>query len=291
MNLILKDTIKKFVPPPVISGVKYVVFLLRDGVDLLFRNKDPLVPPTRLMFDVPLGQRNILSFKRDGEEFFGYFIHLCNPKADETILDVGCGIGRKTVPLTKFLNTEGRYEGFDIVKKGINWCKLNISTKYPNFYFQLIDVYNEHYNPKAKIKSSEFTFPYANESFDCVLLGSVFTHMLPEDMENYLFEISRVLKEGGKCLISFFLLNAEALEMIERGKSTLNFKYQIGNHRTVNPKVPEDAVCYDESFILTLYSKCGLSIKGPIHYGSWCNRDNYLSYQDIIFAKKVKPVK
>jgi ubiquinone/menaquinone biosynthesis C-methylase UbiE len=238
------------------------------------------------MFDVPLAQRNILSFKRDGEEFYRYFTQLCSPRSNEAILDVGCGIGRKTVPLTGLLNQEGTYEGFDIVKKGINWCKLNISARFPNFHFQLVDVYNKHYNPRAKTRAAEFSFPYPDESFDCVLIGSVFTHMLPEDIENYLFEVSRVLKEGGKCLISFFLLNAEALEMIEDGRSTLNFKYQLGGYRTVNPQVPEDAVCYEESFVLTLYDRCGLRIQRPIHYGSWCKRANYLSYQDLIFAKK-----
>jgi len=286
MNPVFKNTIKRLIPAPAISGVKYLIFLVRDIADLLLRRIDPLVPPTRLMFDVPLAQRTVQSFRRDGEEFFGYFVQLCRPKANERILDVGCGIGRKTVPLTRFLNEAGSYEGFDIVRKGIDWCKSNISSRYPNFHFQWVDVYNEHYNPKAKVKASEFTFPYPSQSFDCVLLGSVFTHMLPQDIENYLSEISRVMKAGGKCLISFFLLNAEALQMMVHGRSTLDFRYPMGDYRTVNPRVPEDAVCYEESFILALYRKFGLTIEGPIHYGAWCDRDNPLSYQDIIFAIK-----
>lgn len=127
---------------------------------------------------------------------------------------MGCGIGRKTIPLTKYLDKTGRYEGFDIIKTEVDLCKKRISTKYPNFHFQRVDIFNECYNPKGKYKASEFKFPFENEFFDFVVLGSIFTHMLPEDIENYLSEIARVLKKGGRFLITFFLLNKESLELI-----------------------------------------------------------------------------
>jgi ubiquinone/menaquinone biosynthesis C-methylase UbiE len=236
------------------------------------------------MFD---GPRDIFTFKKNGEEFLRYYMELCKLKPNEKILDVGCGIGRKTIPLTRYLDENGRYEGFDIVKVGIDWCRKRISTKYPNFHFQLSDVFNKRYNPKGKYKASEYRIPFENESFNFVVLGSVFTHMLPNDMENYLAEIARVLKKGGRCLISFFLLNRESLELINANKSTLDFKYEKGEYRTVNANTPEDAVCYDESFVLGLYEKYGLKIIEPIHYGAWCERRNFLSYQDIIIATKV----
>jgi hypothetical protein len=69
-------------------------------------------------------------------------------------------------------------------------------------------------------------------------------------------------------------------------KSTLNFKYEFEKYRTVDPSIPEDAVCYDEAFILGLYEKYKLKIKHPVHYGSWCSRPNFLSYQDIIIGLK-----
>lgn len=30
-----------------------------------------------------------------------------------------------------------------------------------------------------------------------------------------------------------------------------------------------------------------MNIVEPIHYGLWCGRDEFLSYQDIILAKKI----
>ena len=82
------------------------------------------------------------------------------------MLDVGSGIGRKTILLTDYLNHEGSYEGLDIVKTGIDWCTERITCKYPRFKFQLIDVLNQHYNPTGRYKASEYRFPFPDESFD-----------------------------------------------------------------------------------------------------------------------------
>jgi len=260
------------------------ILLVKDTVDLLLGRRDSLTPPTRIMFD---GPRDISTFKNNGDEFLQHYIRLCDLKPNEQILDVGCGIGRKTVPLTRYLDENARYEGFDIVKMGINWCRKRISTKYPNFNFQLADVFNKKYNPDGKYKASEFKFPFENHSFSFVVLGSVFTHMLTEDMENYFSEISRVLKKDGRCLISFFLLNTESLYLINEKKSTLDLKYETGKYRSISSINPEEAICYDESFVFSLYEKYGMKINGPIHYGSWCGRRDFLSYQDIIIGRKL----
>ena len=120
------------------------------------------------------------------------------------MLDIGCGIGRMAVPLTRYLNEQGSYEGFDIVAEGIDWCTKKITPKYPRFSFHLADVYSQKYNPEGTFSASEYPFPFKDESFDLVFLTSVFTHMLPPDVENYMKEISRVLKRNGSCLITFF---------------------------------------------------------------------------------------
>ena len=51
---------------------------------------------------------------------------------------------------------------------------------------------------RAETKASEYTFPYEDGEFDVVVLTSVFTHMLPDDVAHYLDEIARVLKPGGR---------------------------------------------------------------------------------------------
>ncbi|MFH1228333.1 MAG: class I SAM-dependent methyltransferase [Planctomycetota bacterium] len=225
-------------------------------------------------------------FKKTGQEFFRYFVDIGGLKPDEKVLDAGCGIGRMAVPLAKYLDKRGGYEGFDIAADGIDWCRKRITPSYPNFNFRVADVFNKSYNPQGKYQASEYRFPYEDKSFDFIFLTSVFTHMLPRDMENYLSEISRVLKKGGRCFITFFLLNAESEKLIGAKSSSLDFKYDLGGCRTVNKEAPEFAVAYGEGFIRELARKYGLNVREPIHYGAWCGRKDFLSYQDIIIAAK-----
>jgi len=254
---------------------------MEDALDCLLGRRDELTPPKRKIF---VGGRE--DYKRIGEEFLRYFIELGGLEPDERVLDVGCGIGRMAVPLTKYLNERGSYEGFDIVPDGINWCRKKITAKHPNFRFQLADIFNKKYHPRGRYRSSEYRFPYASESFDFVFLTSVFTHMLPDDMEHYFSEISRVIKKGGRCLITFFLWNEEALQLINAGKSIYDFKYEGKGFRTIHRDTPESAVAYDERFIRGMYEKFRFTIREPIHFGSWCGRENALAYQDVIIAVK-----
>lgn len=277
----MRNIARRFIPRPIRLMMRRIYYLALDTIDLLLGRRDELTPPRGKTFIFGGGD-----FKRIGEEFLQHFIELGKLKPNEKVLDVGCGIGRMAVPLTKYFQDEGNYEGFDIVADGINWCRKKITPRYPNFHFQLADIYNKIYNPKGKYKASEYKFPYDKESFDFVFLTSVFTHMLPHDMENYFCEIVRVLKKGGRCLITFFLLNKESLQLINARKGTLDFKYEFGEFRTIDTNTPEAAICYDEAFVFGLYEKHGLKIKQPVRYGSWCGRSNFLSYQDIIVASK-----
>ncbi len=249
----------------------------------LFGRYASLIPPLELMHDGPIGYQE---FKDNGEEFFRYYTGLCGLKPDEKMLDVGSGIGRKTFLLTDYIHEPGCYEGLDIVKTGIDWCTERITTRYPHFRFQLIDVRNRHYNPAGKYSAANYKFPFADESFDFVVLASVFTHMLAEDVENYLSEVARVLRRGGRCLISFFLLNEASRGLLEAGKSSIQMVSGSGPCWTVNSGDPEMATGYEEDFVRSLYDKYNLEIKHPIQYGSWCGRTDFLSYQDLILAFK-----
>ena len=250
------------------------------------QGEDHLIPPSERNF---VGDGD---FRKIGEHFLKHFISLAGLKPDERVLDVGCGIGRMAIPLTKYLNKHGSYEGFDVVQDGINWCRENISPRYPNFHFQIADLFNTSYNPHGKHKAADYRFPYEKEYFDFVFLTSVFTHMLPKDMENYLREISRVLRKNGRCFITFFLLNNESRKQIRDGKSTQNFRYTFKHNKeeylTIDKANPEAAVAFDERFVRDLYERTNLVIVEPIYYGSWCGRSDFLDYQDIIIAHKKK---
>jgi SAM-dependent methyltransferase len=226
-------------------------------------------------------------FTAIGNEFLRHFTELGGLKPSEAVLDVGCGIGRMAIPLTKFLDGRGSYAGFDIVPDGIAWCQNQITPRFPRFRFTLADVYNGLYNPKGHHKASEYVFPYADASFDFVFLTSVFTHMLPADMENYMRQIVRVLKPGGRCFITYFLITAEVETLLERGVSTLPMREQPGGYSTIDRGTPEYDIAFRESAVLALCSELGLELISPIQYGTWCGRASGLSYQDVLAARKI----
>ena len=250
-----------------------------DIIDRIKR-RNGMIPPSHMIF---IGSGD---FEKTGLEFRKYFIDLAGLQPSDKVLDVGCGLGRMAVPLTSYLSREGEYWGFDIVKKGITWCQNRISKKFENFHFRHSNVYNRHYNRHGRIQAKDFEFPFETGYFDFVFLTSVFTHMLPSDLENYLSEISRVLKPGGKCLITFFLHNDESAKLVHAHGSALDFSYRVQGCLTVDIDDPESAIAYDEEFILGLYAKYSFEIRKPVYYGSWCNRDTFLSYQDLVIAKK-----
>lgn len=105
-------------------------------------------------------------------------------------------------------------------------------------------------------------------------------------MENYLKEIARVMKPGGTCFITYFLLNAESVDLVKKGLSTRNFVYQLDGCMTSNQKNPEDAIAFPEPYVCELFEKYGLAMIGPIRYGSWCGRANFFDYQDVVIARK-----
>jgi ubiquinone/menaquinone biosynthesis C-methylase UbiE len=276
----MMNRFSKHIPAFVKKALKKVYFFGLDIIDSIKGGRDSMIPPRSIVF---IGGGDFIQI---GQEFKKYFIDLANLQPDNRVLDVGCGIGRMAIPLTGYLSSKGEYWGFDIVAKGIKWCQSRISSRYGNFHFLHCDIYNKYYNRKGKILAKDYQFPFDNEFFDFIFLTSVFTHMLPSDLENYLREISRVLKVGGKCLITFFLLNDEAENFIRSGLSSLDFHHKMNDCSTIDENKPETAIAYQEGFVRRLFDQYGLTIIEPIHFGSWCKRDTFLTYQDIIVATK-----
>lgn len=264
-------------PVPFRYGLRRIIYLPYD----LLKKRNPLVPPKGLLF---VGSGDYLKV---GEQFFGHFRKYCSFTPDSAVLDIGCGIGRMAIPFTKYLSDKGRYEGFDIVKFGIDWCTKNISSRYPNFNFRVIPLKNELYRSDTDDKAAELRFPYQNDTFNFVFLTSVFTHMLPSDVENYLAEIHRVLKKNEECFATFFIIDEET-EHSKNLNVRKKFLYNFGNYFLMDKNVKEANVAYKKSYIMDSLKNHNFEVTRFIK-GSWSgiHEGELNEHQDIIIFKKL----
>lgn len=259
--------------------VRRLYFFPSDFINNISSTRKPLVPPKGKIF---IGPGDFIEI---GDAFLKNFIELCELKPDAQVLDVGCGIGRIARPLTKYLSAEGRYDGFDIVKDGIEWCQ-KAYRDYPNFHFQHIPLRNDLYNLSTEQSASAFKFPYPDQQFDLVILTSVFTHMQEDEVKNYVREISRVMKNGSHCFCSFFLINKESEEFLNTSGEPF-FKYRYRNYFLHDDKVKDANIAYRYEFISSIIENCGLKIKNYFP-GNWAGRNKTacLSFQDVLIIGK-----
>jgi len=277
------STIENRFPPALHLFLRRLYFFPIDLIEKI-QGRDGLTPPRSLIFRI--GDKGGEAFKKSGEAFLTHFTDFGQLQSKDRVLDVGCGIGRMAVALTRYLSSRGEYWGFDIVPSGIYWCQKHIEPQFPNFHFVHADIYNQLYNPKGKESASTFRFPFLDDHFDFIFATSVFTHMRFAEVERYFSEVSRVLRPGGRCLLTFFLLNEESSELIRQEKSELDFHLEVGGDLTIDAQRPERAIAQQELVIRQLLPKNKLQIQEPIQWGRWCGRETFTSFQDMILAIK-----
>lgn len=263
-------------------AVRRVYYFPIDLYEGITKKRGDMIPPKGMIF---IGSGD---FKKQGLHLLNLLINHAELKPDSKVLDVGCGIGRLAIPLTTYLNENGSYDGFDIVKKGIDWCQSKISPKYNNFKFKHVDLKNDLYNLNTEKEAKDFVFPYQPNSFDCIVLTSVFTHMMPSDVDNYLGQIAQVMKPEGKAIITFFVLNPEIKEKMEANKTSFSFKHSYEGYSLMNNNVKEANIAFDEGFLKKLLDKHGLKID-TLSYGKWSANADAWDFQDVAIITKKQP--
>ncbi|MEO5582685.1 MAG: class I SAM-dependent methyltransferase [Saprospiraceae bacterium] len=266
-------------PPGLRFFVRRLIYFPHD---LFTTNKDHLIPPRGYIYT---GRGD---FIRQGLEWKEFFIDYAGLLPGHAVLDIGSGIGRVAIGLTQYL--KGNYEGFDAVKLGVDWCQKNISTVYSNFHFQFIDLFNDLYKSKGK-SAINFVFPYYKDQFDFACVISVFTHMLPEELENYITELNRVLKANGHAVLTFFILDSESIAHMNKAKDVLQFPHHPDHrHALLDTQVKSANVAYQREYLLNLFSVHHFQIINEFK-GKWSddrNKTDYhpLAFQDILVLKK-----
>jgi SAM-dependent methyltransferase len=255
-----------------------------DIAETLLRRRAPLTPPRRF---TPIGRGD---FATIGAELTGYLVELGDLKPDSRVLDVGCGMGRVAIPLMDVL-TQGRYDGLDPMAEAVEWCTRNVTARRPSFRFRVAEVQSPPYRRRGQ-HAADYRFPYEDESFDVVALFSVFTHMRPAGTRNYLREIARVLRPGGRCIATYFLANDESEALIAAGRARTDPRHRLRDDRdgtaylAVDRRTPEFGIVQSEVEARGMYDDAGLRLLEPIRYGFWPGRREFLSFQDLVVADR-----
>ena len=262
---------------PLLSRAYYAVL---DAGDAIAGRRDPLTPP-RSLRRISTDPDN--DYRATGREFVAFLTRECGLRADAAVLDVGCGVGRIAVGLTEYLSAAGRYDGFDIVPAEVEWCRRQITPRFPQFRFHVADVRNDAYNPAGATPASQYRFPFPDRSFDVAVVASVFTHLLTPDLDNYIRELARVLAPGGRAVASFYLLNDTTRGHIAAGRSAFQFTKSIGDAMVNDADRPSWAVAHDEDRVRARLAANRLEIL-KWYPGRWASEG--IQVQDLIIAVK-----
>ena len=215
-------------------------------------------------------------FVRDGMTIGALLRKHAGLTPDSRTLEIGCGCGRNAFALAGFLR-DGNYTGMDVERVALEGARNNPLLRQKGFTFDFLDIRNDAYNPDGRYLATEYVLPYAGASFDVVFMNSVFTHMLTDEVRNYVRQIARVLRPGGRCYLTAYLLD---------GRAEGEFPFHAQQHSYANEAVPGIAVAYQSAFLASTFAASHMRPTAPPvlgnAHGAAMRRD-----QDIlVFAKE-----
>jgi SAM-dependent methyltransferase len=177
---------------------------------------------------------------------YGKFRHrdrmlkMVNWKGDEAVLDVGTGRGLMMIGAAKKL-ASGKGVGIDI------WSKKDLSGN--SMKKTLLNAEIEGVRDRIDVQSGDATaMNFADGSFD-VVLSNLCIHNIPtgEARDQACHEIVRVLKPGGKAVISDFIHTADYVKAFrsagaETTRSGMDFLFTFPPLRIVEVQKPGQAL-------------------------------------------------
>lgn len=237
-----------------------VVDTFNRGI-LRYFTKAPL-PPLKYIVRIGVGNtifRPHLWYLTSSNAMWLYFFSKGYASSNSVILDIGSGIGRSAVGLRDFqyhgAGFTGHYHGFDVDKDMLAWCRDNFPKDH--FTFTFVDAKSSIYSPDAEPTETTLDVGAHQGQVDFVFSQSLFTHLLEEDLRQYLAKSFDAMRPGGVIAMTFFCM--DDLRDLEILGGRWTFKHQVGPAFIENEKYPEAAVAYDRSWMIQAFEEAGFT--------------------------------
>ncbi len=226
---------------------------------------------------------------------FQTLIHQNLTNADQVdVLDIGCGTGLLGIAAEPFIR-KGSYQGIDVNRTDIDFCSSHF--KMDNYQFSHIDLVNPSY---AQMQNQNLIpWEIKDRSKDLVTALSVWTHLREDHGRYYFQEIDRVLKVGGKAIITMFYLDDRyddslATRQNAQGRfHSTNQSLWVFDQKAYESdhwytprwtKYPEEAIGIKPAGLQKMSKDTGLK-KIEYYPGNWKEQPG-LYFQDILIFEK-----
>jgi cyclopropane fatty-acyl-phospholipid synthase-like methyltransferase len=181
---------------------------------------------------------------------------------DSRLLDMGCGCGAIPLVMLGYGTHVGSYIGLDVDQQMIDWCKAHIASD--KFSFAHHDYWSATYNPAG---TRYLPFAAGDDWADVIVMKSVFTHLLPDDIDWYLQETARVLAPEGTAILTVVLYNEDDRDIMVR----FPHEGDDGIYRFARPESPESSIAVSRTWMDEQMLSAGLSyqytpgtVQGPM---------------------------
>jgi SAM-dependent methyltransferase len=213
------------------------------------------LPPNHLRVRVGVGNKVINNHDyhlRVGREYWFEWLSQGYCHSESNVSEIGCGCGR----IAQHLQGEwfkGAYHGVDIDSEQIEYCRQRFSDS--RFTFALSPHKSYTYKESEGVTGIQSLGRIigAQDSRDFIFSISLFTHLLEQEVNEYLAACYDALRPSGMIYMTFFCMEHVALG----GRWT--FKHKFGNAYCESSKYPEAAVAFHEDFVIELARKHGFA--------------------------------
>lgn len=172
--------------------------------------------------------------------------------SDSVIVDFGCGPGRLAIGMLGEGFQPASYIGIDVQLAPLVWASRHLTPAHREIEFRRLGAYNERYARRRPAQA--VGLPVGDDVATHGHAYSVFSHLLPHDVELYLMELRRVLRSDGVLRLTAF---------VEEGvPDVVENPPDYGRTRWVGPL---HCVRYERSFFLSIVDRAGFQVEEWYH--------------------------